>query len=294
MNQKSMAQSPVSLFRAVCLMMLAIGVYASQDLLIKLISEEVSLGQIIFFRSTVSFIPIVLMAFITRTSLSLKTQQLSKHFFRALLAFVALLCFVSAFIQMPLAQAYTLTFTAPLFMTGLSWLWLKEPIDVYRWGCVCLGFVGVWVVANPDIHFFTGASFVTLLGGLAYAGSLLFIRDLNRTDSSITILLFFTLVSMVLGALLACFTWTPLSSKNFQILFGIGILGGTAQCLMTQAFCMVPASVLAPFDYIALLWGLALDYYLFHCMPTLSGLVGAGFIMAAGGLMLFHEKKKLG
>jgi drug/metabolite transporter (DMT)-like permease len=107
-------------------------------------------------------------------------------------------------------------------------------------------------------------------------------------------LLFFTLVSMVLGALLACFTWNPLSSENFQILFGIGILGGTAQCLMTQAFCMVPASVLAPFDYIALLWGLALDYYLFHCMLTLSGLVGAGFIMAAGGLMLFHEKKKLG
>lgn len=251
-------------------MMLSVGTYAFQDVIVKWVACEVSLRQIIFFRSLFALIPILVVSRILKEPLwfSLKhIHQPRKHFLRAFFSFLALICFIYAFTQMPLANAYTLTFAAPLLMTALSVPLLHEKVKLYRWVCVMIGFIGVVVVAQPGTEGFKWGSLVAFLGGFTYAISLILVRELSHTESNLMIVLTFTCLSLLFSLPFVLFAWNPLTLAQWGWLILIGILGGSAQFSMTQAFRLSAVSLIAPFDYAALLWAIAFDYLF---LPTIQ------------------------
>lgn len=283
-----------TLLPSIFFMMLSVGTYAFQDVIVKEMACQISLRQIIFCRSLFVFIPIFCVSWISKESLwssCRHVQKPHKHLLRAVLSFLALICFVYAFSQMPLANAYTLTFAAPLFMTALSGPLLHEVIKPHRWFCVIMGFVGVVVVARPATDAFQWASLVALFGGLVYAGSLILVRELSQTESNLMIVFTFTSLSILFSLPFALFSWQPLTLSQWGGLMLIGILGGAAQFAMTQAFRLSAVSLIAPFDYVALLWALAFDYLFFSYHPDWDTLLGAALIILAGLWIIRKERE---
>lgn len=288
-----MSSCSPSLFQSLFFMMLSVGAYAFQDVIVKWIACQISLGQIIFCRSLFALIPIIAVAWVSKESLwsSLQNvQQPRKHFLRALFSFLSLICFVYAFTQMPLANAYTLTFAAPLFMTALSGPLLHEVVRRHRWICVIIGFIGVVIVSRPGTSTFQLASSVAILGGLAYALSLILVRELSKTESNIMIVFSFTCLSIIFSFPFAYFSWGPLTGEQWGWLILIGTLGGSAQFAMTQAFRLSAVSLIAPFDYAALLWAVVFDYLFFAYHPDFYTLTGASFIVMAGLWIVYKER----
>jgi drug/metabolite transporter (DMT)-like permease len=277
---------------AVAMMMISVATYALQDVFVKLLPPEISVIQICFFRAVFAFVPIIALTLLENPRTVFKTDQWGLHFWRSLFSCFALFCFIASFRLIPLADAYTLTFSCPLFMTALCIPLLKEKVPFWRWVAVLTGFLGVIVMMRPGSGVLDVGGFFALAGGLFYAVSLIFVRKLSHhhQDSTTLIVSTFTLMSALLTAPFLPFVWVSLDIDSMSRLAIIGILGGTAQYAMTQALRMAPVSQLAPFDYASLLWAIGFGYFIFHDVPDLYMSLGASLIIGSGLVILRSEK----
>lgn len=279
---------------AIMMMMFSVAMYATQDVFVKLLPPEISVVQICFFRALFSFIPIGLLAFAENPGTLFKTDQWGLHFWRSLFALFALFCFIAAFRMIPLAEAYTLTFSCPFFMTALCIPLLKEKVPYWRWLAVFTGFSGVLIMMRPGAGVLQIGSLFAIAGGFFYAISLILVRKLSHhhQDSNTLIVATFCLLSVLLLLPLLPFVWQPMDLQTTLRLVLIGILGGTAQYGMTQAFRLAPVSQIAPFDYAALLWALGFGYFIFNEVPDTIMIFGGMLIVGAGLLILRSESRE--
>jgi drug/metabolite transporter (DMT)-like permease len=191
---------------------------------------------------------------------------------------------------LPLAEAYTVFFIAPALITALSVLILKERVDAMQWLAIVVGLAGVLVVLRPDGLSFISVAGLAILGSAAcYAVSAIASRILSRTDSNEHIM-FWLLVLMGAGALpLAWPNWVPLRWEDWPLLVALAVSGFLGQMAITKAFSIGKASVVAPFEYTALAWGVAIDWALWHTLPDEWTLVGAAIIIASGIYLVRRE-----
>ncbi len=281
-----------SLRLAVLMMMISVATYATQDVLVKLLPPEIPVIQICFFRAVYAFIPIVGFTLIENPKTVFKTEQWGLHFWRSLFSCLALYCFIASFRLVPLAEAYTLTFSCPLFMTALCIPMLRERVPFWRWIAVISGFAGVLVMMRPGSGILEVGGMFALSGGFFYAISLIFVRQLSHhhQDSNTLIVGTFTVMSALLTLPFLPFVWQPVDVDVLPRLVLIGVLGGTAQYAMTQAFRMAPVSQIAPFDYVSLIWAVGFGYFIFHEIPDFYMIAGAVLIIGSGLLILKSEK----
>ena len=275
--------------QAIGFMLISVALYASQDVLIKSLPVNLSLIQIVFFRSIFAFIPILIFA-LRDNDFTFVSQKWGMHLLRSLFSSLALICFIASFRMIPLADAYSLTFSCPLFMTALCVAFLKEKVPLQRWFAVSLGFVGVLIIMRPGTTAFQIGGMVALLGGFFNAVSLIYVRALSGTESNTLIVSTFTLMSVLLSGILVPFYWQPMDTVVLLPLVVIGILGGTAQYAMTQAFRQAPVSVVAPFDYAALLWALGFGYLFWGDLPNWYMATGCVIVIGSGMYLIQHEK----
>ncbi len=276
--------------QAIGFMMLSVAMYAFQDVLVKSLPADISVAQIVFLRGIFAFIPIIALAF-AENDLNLRTSKWGLHLCRSLFSSLALICFIASFRMLPLAEAYTLTFSCPIFMTALCIPLLKEKVSLQRWLAIGLGFIGVLTMMRPGTATFQIGGGLALLGGFFYAISLIYVRALSSTESNTLIVATFTLMSIVLSGICLPFSWTPIDHEIYVSFAIIGTLGGTAQYAMTQAFRLAPVSVIAPFDYASLLWALSLGYLVWGDLPDALMIAGGCTIIASGLYLIHHEKK---
>ncbi|MFN7709376.1 MAG: DMT family transporter [Holosporales bacterium] len=277
---------------AVLFMMLSVGLYAVQDVIVKSLPTELHVVQISFFRSFFAFIPIFVIGYYERRQRIFKSQWPIGHLVRATLSFLALLCFIHAFRTMPLANAYTFTFTAPLFLTLFSAPLLREKVSPARWGAVVVGFSGILIMLRPSGGL-SMDSLIALGGGVFYGLSLVYVRSLSSTDSNTLIVLTFTLLSTFLSGLALPWFWQPMTLTTLALFACVGTLGGLAQYAMTQAMRLAPVSSIAPFDYAALLWAVLFDWIFFTTKPDVWMLLGGSIIIGAGLFLAKREKTAL-
>ena len=278
---------------AVMFMMLSVATYAIQDVIVKLLPPEITVIQICFFRAVFSFIPIGIMCMFEKERRFFRTASPGLHFWRALASTLSLLCFVGAFRLIPLTDAYAITFSCPLFMTLMAIPMLKEKVSLQRWTAVVLGFVGVLIVMRPGHTAVQFGGIVALFGGFFYAISLVLVRRLSDRDNNSMIVLTFNCMSIIVCAVLLPFNWVPLDLALLPKFAVIGILGGSAQYAMTHAIRTAPVSAIAPFDYVALIWGTVFGYAIWHDIPDVYVIFGSILIVGAGIYIIRHEKKLL-
>lgn len=277
----------------VLIMLLAVGTFALMDAGLKLLTPHYPAAQVAALRGLAS-LPFVLVWVMASIGLpALLRVRWPLHLLRGVLSVGMMVGFVYALRRMPLSTAYTLFFVAPLLITALSVLVLREHVGPRRWAAIVVGLLGVLVVLRP-----TGdgvlslAGIAVLLAALGYAIGAITVRVLSRTDST-QAMVFWMLVLLALGAgLLAWPEWVPVQRGHWLLIAGIGLAGAVGQYAITEAFSRGEASVIAPFEYTALAWGVALDLALWGVLPDAVTWIGAAIIVGSG-LYLIHREKKV-
>lgn len=253
-------------------------------------SRGIPVFEIILFRNLFAFVPLGL--YIARTTgwEVLKTRRPLGHLTRATVGLTGMLCGFSAVQHLPLTEATALQFTSPLFMTALSALLLSEKVGRHRWAAVVVGFVGVLIMARPLPGQFNvvGVS-LGILSAFGAAGAMVAIRQIADTERGPTIVFYFTLGGVVLGAVGSLFHWVTPDPLTLAMLIVAGLIGGVGQLLLTEALRQAPIGVIAPFDYTQLIWAAALGLVIWGELPHPLTLVGA-VIVAGSGVYILHRE----
>ncbi len=276
-------------------MLVAVGLFALMDAGLKLLAAHYPPMQVSAMRGLASLpfiLAWVLLSVGPRQALPILFRvRWPLHALRGVLGIMMMASFVYALRTLPLSTAYTIFFIAPLLITALSVPILGERVGPRRWTAIAIGFVGVLVVLRPTGQGLTSlAGLAVLLAALGYAVSAITVRVLSRTDSNQSIVVWL-LISMAFGAgALALPDWVPIRSGDLSLILGVGIAGALGQYTITEAFRRGEASLIAPLEYTALLWGVLLDYGLWHVLPDSVTWVGAAIIVLSG-LYLFRRER---
>ena len=266
---------------------------------VKMVSDSVPLGEIVFFRSAFAIIPLVIFLWLRREFPNgLATKRPIDHLIRSSFGALALFGSFAAISMLNLAEAILIAQLSPILMAIAAVLVLGERLTVWRIGGVALGFLGVIVLVWPELADQTNASnrltgyAVGLAAALLSAFALIMVRSLNKTESPGAIALYFVLTSMV-GALLTIpWGWLVPTPVALIWLICAGLFGGLGHIAMTLAFRYAEASRLAAFEYIALLWPLLADLVIFGFQITTPFLLSAPLILAGAVFAVYEGKNK--
>jgi drug/metabolite transporter (DMT)-like permease len=269
----------------------AMALFAVMSALVKWCGGHgVPVFQMIFFRNAFAFVPLGLYIWRTTGPRVLITRRPLGHLARASVGLVGMSCSFTALQYLPLTAATAFSFAAPLFMTALSAPILNEKVGPHRWGAVVVGFLGVLIMIRPDPGKMNliGAGFA-LFGAVAAAGAMVTIREIGKTERGATIVFYFTLGGALMGLASLPFGWVMPSPQILGLLVVMGLIGGVGQLLMTEALRVAPVGVVAPFDYIQLLWASVIGFGIWGEIPETLTLAGAFVVAGSGGYILWRE-----
>jgi drug/metabolite transporter (DMT)-like permease len=278
----------------------AVFVLSVMDGLIKFVSESHPTAQVVFFRSTIGLFPIAVMLVRAGSLRPLQTRRLGLHLGRGLIAAIATFSLFYAFSALPLGDVYAIGFAAPLFVTAMSVPLLGEPVGWRRWAAVIVGFGGVLLMVLPRGASSDGLVSIgvaaALLGTAGYALSLVLMRRLGSTETNVAMVFYGGIVTTVLGVagvflgdLAPWLGWATPEGLDLVLLIVIGVIGGAGALMMAQAFRVATPSVLVPFEYTGMVWGVLIGWVVWHDVPTAWIWGGTGLVVASGLYILHRE-----
>ncbi|MDR7031747.1 drug/metabolite transporter (DMT)-like permease [Mesorhizobium sp. BE184] len=267
-------------------------------------ADDVPPGQIVFFRSFFAIVPVLaFLAWRGELRFAFATSRPVSHVVRGLVGVAAMGFSFFALTRLPLPETITLNYAQPLLIVMFSAIFLGEIVRAYRWTAVAVGLFGVMVISWPNLTLLTGAEGIDnqqaagvvamLISAVISAVAALLVRKLVHTERTSTIVLWFSLTATIASFVSIPFGWNWLSPLQTVLLVAAGLSGGIAQILMTQAYRHAEASVVAPFEYTSMIFGLGLGYLLFADIPSLNTLIG-GFIVIGAGLFIIWRERRLG
>lgn len=285
--------------RGAALMVGACALFTLMSAVIKELGDRIPFTELMFFRSALAM-PVVMALSLRRgrggIAGLLRTKRLRGHLLRAMTGTTAMACSFYALTVLPLAEQTALTSTTPLFVTMLSIPFLGERVGIHRWSAVILGFIGILVIALGQGAFQGGIGSLAGVGTVAavshgvFSGlTTLLVRQLSETESSATIVMWQSLLMTIFTAATLPFFWVTPGGWDLVLLLLIGLFGGVAQVMLTEAYASAQVSSLGPYSYTSLLWSVALGWIFFAEVPTPSTLAGAALIVAAGLYILHRE-----
>ena len=222
---------------------------------------------------------------------SLKPNRFSAHFVRALFGITGMALVYGAVTLLPLAEATTLNFTAPIFAVILAMVLLKEEIGRYRWTAVAIGFAGILIVTQPGNATIDPFGVAIGLGG-AFMIALVSIQiqDLNRTETAQGIVFWFCMLTLPLLALFLPFFASAHDATGWLLLGGVGLTGAAGQLLLTTSLRFGSAATVIVMDYTALVWATAYGWLFWDRLPGPALWLGAPLIIAAGTIIVLRER----
>ncbi len=276
-------------------MLVAILLLSCMDALAKwlMTTHDVSAIQILAIRSII-IVPLMLVIFSVRKEASvLKPKRLNLHIWRGCIGFISPLAFFLGIKHIPLTDAIVLFFSSIFIVTILSVFVLKEKVGVHRWASIFVGFIGVLIVATPEGGGQVKGYLLVLLGSATY--SMLFVssRYLSSTESVASMVFSYNACVGVIAMMLLPWFWQNVNLTQSLWLVALSLLAVAGHYCITMAFASSEASLVAPFEYSGILWGIAFDYYVWHTLPAYSTLGGATIIIASG-LYIVHRERVRG
>lgn len=281
--------------RAVWAMLAAVGLFALMDAGLKQLTTHYPPLQVAALRGAASLPFVLAWALATVGVMPLLRVRWPLHLLRGVLGVTMMVSFVYAIRVLPLSTAYSIFFVAPLLITALSVPFLREKVGPRRWTAIAIGGVGVLVLLRPTGEGMASlAALAVLLAALMYAISAITVRVLARTDSTQSMMVWLMLMIAVGAGVLAIPGWVPLRAADGWLVLGVGIAGALGQYAITEAFRHGEASLIAPLEYTALVWGVLLDATLWGVLPDRVTWLGAAIIVASGLYLLRRERVHAG
>jgi len=271
------------------LMLVATLVLVVQHSMVKHLAQDMHTFEVAFFRTVFGLLALSPW-FLKHGIGMLRTTKLGLHGVRALLQTVSALGFFYALGVAPLAQVTALQFASPLFATLLAVLFLGERISYRRWSAILFGFAGTYVIIRPEAGLDLG-SVAVLISAAAWALTLIVIRVLGRTESSITTTMYMYLLMTPLTLVAALPNWVWPTLTQYGWLFLVGLTGSYAHVLMAQALKEGETNVVTPVEFAKLLWATLFGYLLFSELPDLYVFAGAGMIILSACYIAYRENQ---
>jgi drug/metabolite transporter (DMT)-like permease len=267
-------------------------VFAASSAASKWLVQSYPIGEVLFTRTLVSLM-VCSIFILPQTGLSVfRTQRLRHHLLRSGSQGISQTFLLFAFTMMPLAGAIAINFSAPLFATLASALVLKEAVGAARWTALLVGFCGVLIVTHPGTGTFQIGALFALGNAVLYGSVTAGVRSMTRTESAETLTLYQLALLTAFFALFMPWTWIwPSPSDSVWILFN-GTSNAIGQYWWTRALHLAPASAVAPFYYLSLIWASIMGFLIWGEMPTVSLVIGS-VIVAGSGLFLFWRETRV-
>ena len=293
----------MNLLKAIGFKLISALLFAAMSALVRQLGDVAPVGQMVFFRSAFAVLPVVVIyAFRGELSSAVRTSRPLGQLGRGLLSVGGMFTNFSALTRLPLADATAISFASPLITVALAAVILKERVRIYRWSAVLVGFAGVIVMLVPhfDVGHYAAAGAATaaaagslfaMTSAVCNAGTVIQTRRLVQSETTPSIVFYFSIVCAIAGALTLPFAWHTPTGSELIALISLGVLGGVAHIFLTESYRFATASVVAPFDYSSMLWALMLGYWLFGELPSALVYVGASIVAGAGLFVIWRERK---
>lgn len=278
-------------FKGIVAMLLAVGLFALMDACMRELAASLPPVQVAFLRGAASIPFLLLPTMLTRRWRALMPVNWALQFIRGVLTVIMLATFIYAIRLLSLADAYSIFLCAPLLLTALSVPLLGEHVGPRRWTAIVCGLAGVMVMLRPSTsQMVTLGGLAALISALCYALSAVTIRVLTRTDTTASMVCFAIIFMTIATGAYSLPAWVAVPRELWVWVLAIGVTGAGAQYLLTEAFRQAPASVIAPFEYTALLWGVLLDWTIWHIAPNAPMLAGGAIVVTSGIYLMFRER----
>jgi drug/metabolite transporter (DMT)-like permease len=278
---------------SISLMVVAMLLFQGMDALVKwLVENDVPAIQIIAVRSWIMLPGIFFVLLIAGKLSLLKTEKPLLHSVRGILTFLAPYLYFTALKSIPIADAAVIFFAATFILTAGSAIFFKEKVGVHRWSAVVIGFIGVIVAMNPqgggDVWFYL----MVLLATTIYAISFLIGKYLSTSDSIIGLVFWLQVGMGGTATLLLPWVWVPLDMSLLIQIVEMTAVAMIAHYCITASFSKGDVSVIAPFEYTALIWAVLLGYVFWGDIPGTRVWIGATIIIASGIYVIHRESLK--
>ncbi len=247
--------------------------------------------QILFMRALIALPFVTALALWLGGRRVLRTMHPGLHLMRGAINVISASCFYLGLQALPLAETTAIAFAAPLFVTALSVLILKERVDGKRWLAVLAGFAGVLIVVRPGTQAFQAATLLPLTTALLYAVMMITARGINRAEGMLTITFYIVLGQLVWSSLGLAWVWRAPAAEDLPYFGAVALFSTLGLTLITQGFRIGPASVVAPFDYTGLVWATILGWIFWREAPDAYACLGAVFIAGSGVYIAVREAR---
>jgi len=271
-------------------MMMSILLFSLMDASVKWLGAYYPTAQIMFFRCAVALIPVAVIILMRGGIGVLRTSHQGLHLLRSVMGIGAMAFAFYAFSLMPLAEAVSLLHTAPLFMTALSVILLREKVGLRRWTAVIIGFVGMLIVVRPGADMLASGSLYMLTAAFLIGCTTIIIRHLGKIDDPVCITFYFTVTGVLVSSVgIFIQGWQQPPLADLFLLLLVGLFGGMAQYLMTLSYQHLAIAILAPLKYLTIVFGGCIAYLVWAEVPDLKSMLGISIIVASGLYTLHRE-----
>ena len=261
------------------------GMHAS----IRHVSAELHPFEIAFFRLLFGLLPL-LPWFFKLGWAPLKTNRLGLLTLRGVLNLSCMLAFFYALSITPLVEVTALVFAAPIFATIGAMVIYGERVGLRRWAAIAIGFLGVMVVLRPGFQEIGQGQMLALFAAIVWSVCMIIIKSLGRTESSLTITLYMSLIMAPLALIPALWVWQWPTGEQFLWLALIGVFGGLGQLAMTEALKVGETHIIMPMDFTRLIWISVIAYVAFAEVPGFYTWIGGAIIFAATAFIAWRER----
>ncbi len=282
-----------------------VGIFTIQDVLIKWISGDYPIAQILATRSVVAFVPLFVLAHLEGGLGGIRTRRPGLHAIRAMLLFVSYTAYYLGIAAIPLAEVVSLTYSAPFFIVAMSGPLLREAVRPRQWLAVVGGFLGVLVILRPGTEAMEPAALLPLLSAALYSGAQVMTRVLGTTDRASTMGISHNAMNLTMALVLGLVAgdgdfagsghpsleflfraWRLPSLPDLAVMATTGVIFGAASWCLSQGYRVAPPNVVAPFEYTSLIWALLWGFLFWQEVPTVYTVAGVIVIVAAGLFVL--------
>ena len=264
--------------------------FCTMDAMVKSLGGTYGPFQLALFRSTIALAPLAVVIWRAGGLKVVRSRRPWLQAARILVGFGSMFGFFYVFPRMPLVDAYAISYASPFFMVALAVPLLGEPVGWRRWSAVASGFVGVLLMLDPWSIGLHAMSLVVLAATFCYSLSTVLVRLASRHDHDAVTLFWFSASSSVVSLVLGAPDWVWPTPLDWVWLIVLGLLGGVAQILVTRAWRLAPAAVLAPFDYVSIVFAMLYGYLWFKEDPSWTVWLGLPLVIGSGLYILHRER----
>ena len=298
-------------FLAITYIMLGMTAFALQDTVIRLLAVDISILQVMFARSVVALILLTLFLKITKKDIILKTEFPKLSIFRTVMFILAFVFYYIGLHYLTFAEATALFFTAPFFITIFSGIFLREKIGLIRWAIIVYGFIGVLFIVSPDINSFNIYMIYPILCAAGYSANMIIIKYTSEKDNVYTQTLHVYIATIIICPIITFSgifldfgnsnsevlnflfrDWFFNDPKSLFMIFVVGVSVIFGFIFLFNAYRHGRPYIIAPFEYIFLIWAVILGWFIWSETVDLKTWTGITIIVSAGIFILYREKVK--